>query len=666
MQNSDEDIKHQGTGWQSLWWLVGKQKKRLILALLAATIAAVLELVPFWLLFLTAEQLLQVMQQQMTLLLAAENLYQLALWMLAALLVKTLVYGIAYYLSHQAAFLVLAETRRTLVNRLAWAPLSWLQGQHSGQLKQMVLQDVARIENLIAHHGVELTVAVLSPLLVTGYLFWLDWRLALAALAVAPLAVLSSMFFMRGMDQQYDAYQQRLTVLNNTILEYLRNRTAMKLFLQDSQRFTNLVSALERYYDLVAGLTRRTVPRWALFTSLLGANLLLILPVGHWLWQQQELELNTLIMALLLSGGMLRPLLKVSHFFSESKEALAGIRRMAPVLAMPDRDVSHTDSVGSAHIDISGGNVGSALDSSGIKLSGVSVHFQQLSFAYPEQDLKQNIGLKQIDLTLSAGSSTLLLGASGSGKSTLAQLLAGLLVPTQGRILINDIDLACLNNQQRSQLIAVATQEAFLFKGTIRQNLMLARENISEQALLLAVQVAQAESLIEQLPDGYDTQLEELGGRLSGGERQRIALARALLADTPVLVLDEATAFADNLTQQAFYLALQCHYPHKTLLIIAHHLAGLQQVDQIVLLDQGRVQAIGDHSCLLADNPAYQRLWTLHQHSYLWSLRPEKDGEACFQAEPVFGTAGFSKFELGAESEPFKPDPNALQGGGLS
>ncbi|OZS45969.1 ABC transporter ATP-binding protein [Photobacterium sanguinicancri] len=589
MSNVEDD-----TGWLTLWRLVKVQQGYLSASMIFACFAALLEVLPFWLIFHAMEAVLGYYQYDISAPELAASLYHSALWMMVALVAKTVVYALAYGLSHKAAFGILTHTRRLLVTRLAWAPVHWLQKYHSGQLKLAVLQDVERVENFVAHHTVEVSVSAIGPVVVTGYLVWVDWRLALASLLVAPLAVFSSMLVMRGMDQLYDEYHQASVNLNNTTVEYLRNMPVMKLFQQDRSRFKAMVDSLDQYYGMVRKITKVTVPRWALFTCLLGANLLVILPAAMVLYQAGEVHLLDILMAVLLGAGMLRPLLKVSNFFTEIKEVLAGVKRLAPIMAAPTTESASLPTVLETPLQVS---------------------FRDVSFGYGDLPV-----LNGINLTLAPGTTTVLMGRSGGGKSTLAQLLAGLLVPDSGEVLINGVPVSALDNQQRASLIAVASQDVFLFKGTIRDNLQLARDGISDQDIHQAVAVAQAEDLIRRLPEGYDTQLQELGVRLSGGEKQRIALARALLAETPILVLDEATAFADSLTQKAFYHALKKHYKEKTVLVIAHRTYGLESADLIGIVEDGFIQSKGDHAYLLSASDYYRQIWQLQNDSDNWSI----------------------------------------------
>ena len=577
--------------WPVLAGLVNTQRSRFILTIGFAGLAALLELAPFWLLFRAVELLLATEISPAD----TARLYELAAWMGLALVAKTLAYGAAYALSHQAAFLILAGTRRQLVTRLAYAPLERLEHYPSGRLKHAVVEEVEKLENFFAHHSVEVAVAVFGPVLATSYLLFIDWRLALAALLAAPAAVISALLFTRGMHDHFASYQQAATALNGTLVECLRNLPVAKLFGRNLQQFHLLNAPLKTYQTVVDRITRLTVPRWALFTTLLGASLLFILPLGVLLHRQGDASLVTVMMAVLMGAGMLRPLLKISRFFNELQEILASVADLAPLLAEPG---------------------GPPRSGTAVPERRVKLQLQQIAFAYDRRPV-----LSDINLCFHPGTSSVILGMSGSGKSTLAQLMAGLLLPDSGELRVNDRPLAAIDDNGRAAMIALASQEIFLFRGSLRDNLLLARPDATAVDLERVLEIAQARPFVDALPDGLDTRIEELGGRLSGGERQRLALARTLLVDAPVLILDEATAFADSLTQRAFYLSLRQHSPGKTLIIIAHRTCGLETMDQIVLLEQGKVRATGRHEALLRSDPGYRQLWRLQQDSEHWQLR---------------------------------------------
>lgn len=578
---------------------------------LALTLVAVLaELAPFAILYFAVEALLGTPQ------VFAQELLTLAPWLVGGIVLKYMAYGVAYLISHHAAYAIMASTRSRLAARLDDAPLHWIHAQGSGALKQSVIQDVERMEAFIAHHTVEVAAAIMAPLCVTTALLWVDWRLALAALAVGPLALLASTFAMRGAGQNQDRFNRATASLNNVTVEYLRNMPVLKVFSRSASGFRLLRRQLHTYYRLTDQITRNTVPGWALFTSVLGAHLLLLLPVGAWLHARGEIGVSQVVVAVLLGAGIFRPLLKVSRFIMDMPPILAGLRRMAPILALSRKR-------GRADLPVA---------------AAVRVDLDQVCFRYGGRHV-----LTGVSLSLAPGTFNVLLGPSGSGKSTIAQLIAGLLAPESGSVTINGQAIATLSDEERTRCIALATQDVFLFSGTVRDNLVLARPQASEAEICRAVRVAQAQALIEGLPAGYDTPLNELGTRLSGGERQRLAVARALLADAAVLVLDESTAFADSLTQRAFFQALLEEYPEKTLLVVAHRLHGVEQADQILVLEEGALSLCGRHDQLISESDYYRSMWMYEEFAERWSLRgasPSQNGTQESAALPATSTAG--------------------------
>ncbi|MFT6778999.1 MAG: ATP-binding cassette subfamily B protein IrtA [Paraglaciecola sp.] len=574
-------------GWRMLGKMLRQQKERMLGSFVFTVLGAITELIPFGILYLAIDMILNnvsVIETEFPI---------LAGWMILSLFIKALFYAIAYYLSHEAAFNILTETRRQLVAKLANAPLEWLQQNPAGKIKHTILQDVENIENFIAHHTVEVLASAVGPIVVTIFLFWIDWRLAMAALLIAPIAVLSSTLFMSGLSEEYLQYNESEAKLDSTTVEYLRNMPVMKLFQQDSERFLVMRNRVENYYSLINKLTRRTIPGWALFNSLLGASVLTILPVGIYLYEIGEVSSSTVILVILLGAGMLKPLLKISRFFMEINEVLAGMRKIAPIMQISEDNRSQYKIISQP----------------------IQVKFENVNFSY-----EQNHVAQEVDLVLTSGSFNVLLGPSGAGKTTIAQMLAGLTSPSSGSVSLNGHSVHDLSNKQRCELIAVATQEAFLFKGTIRENLLLARTNATDGEILTALKVAQADTLIRELPDGLETHIHEQGVRLSGGEKQRIAIARAFLANTPIVVLDEASASLDNLTQQAFYNDINTFYPDKTFLVIAHRSYGVDLADQIIVMENGRISGVGKHANLLKDSKFYRRLWFCQKESEHWSL----------------------------------------------
>lgn len=572
--------------------LLAGQKSRLLAAVTLVSVSALLDLWVYYLLYRAA-------QLALTQTYPSGALWSLAGYLALTLIAKYLLLTLGGYLSHIAAFRVLYETRLRLAYALAKLPLSVLGRYSSGGLRKIILGDVEKLESFIAHNTIELVSALLAPGVAAMFLLWLDWRMALAALCTIPLALLVQMLLSRGMNQAVQDYQQATEQLNGATVEYLRGIPVIKAFLQTSDSFRLLHQRLEAYHQLVLGFTRRAVPGWSAFVVLLTANIFVLLPVGMGLYFQGSLSLAVFILSVMLGSGLLKPLLKLLHVFSSSREVLISARRIYPLLRPQDECLPE------------------------LLPAGQMLQLQDVHFCYQTRPIIQGVSLE-----LLPGEFYALVGASGSGKSTLAALLSGLLPVLKGEIYFGGVPLSRLTDSQRVQAIALVSQESFLFQGTLAQNLRLANPQASQRQLLQALEVAQAKVLVESLPEGLDTQVGERGIRLSGGERQRIAIARALLAQSAVLVLDEATAFADSITECRFYQALRRHYPATTLLVIAHRLYSVQHARRIIVLEQGSVSAAGSHQQLLAENPGYQALWYSQFQAQTWHIRQPPDQTA--------------------------------------
>lgn len=574
--------------------LLSPEKVRLGLAVALAPLAALADLLPYAILSYSVGAVLSGQGRP-------DDLVLMAGLVGAALVLKYLFYSLAYYFSHVAAFRLLADIRQTLVRRLAAAPMSWLYRNSSGHLKKIVVQDVERLEQFIAHHTVECLAAISSPLFVALVLAWIDWRLAAAAVLTVPLAALAQAALMRGLGPRIEAYSRAIGDLNGASVEYVRNAPVMKAFGLNAHSFQRMRDLLTRYHDLITAMTRQTVPGWSVFMVLLGANLVFLLPVALWLVRQGTISPAETILALTLGSFMLKPLFKVAHFSSEIREIAAGLRRLAPLLAFaPSQDSAARETPPTLWLS-----------------------FRHVSFAFESRPV-----LKDVSFTLEAGTVTALVGPSGAGKSTIAHLIGGLAPPGSGDILVNGMPLSGLGDAERGAWITVAAQDAFLFRGTLLENVRLGRPDATDEDVHRAARIAQVADFVATLPDGFATMVGEQGTRLSGGERQRIAIARALLTDSPLLVLDEATAFADSRTERRFYQSLREAYPDKTLLIIAHRLTSIEHADQILVLKDGELVDCGRHESLISRCSLYHTLWQRQFDSETWTIRPGETADA--------------------------------------
>ncbi|MDN3379507.1 MULTISPECIES: ABC transporter ATP-binding protein [unclassified Pseudoalteromonas] len=566
--------------WSIIFSICSPYKGKMLIALSLMAIVTFAELVPLYLLFVAIQTLLNPLSSSVGLLL------WIAAGMCAAILLKTGLSIGAYYFSHQVAFKALTEVRMKLVTQLAYLPLTWLNKQNPGVLKQNILQDVEHIENFIAHQSVELFNAMLTPIIVFTLIAFIDWRLALSAVALVPLAFLTSGLFMYKTASQYQHFSQVSEDLTSTLNDYVKNMPVMKLYNLDSKHFNVLNRKLDRYHKLVLSLTSQTVPGWTLYTALLGASFVFLLPTAIALHSTQTVNIEQIILSVLLALGMLSSIIKVSRFFMEANELLAGVRRIAPLYLAHPAKLKHGP----------------------IDKKRMLMQFENVNFSYQSQQVINGVNLKLVPNSLNV-----VVGASGHGKSTVAMLACGLLSPSAGKVLLYAKEVSLLPDSTRAQLISVVTQECYLFEGTLRDNILFGRTGVSAEDLERAVVAAQLETWLAQLPNGLQTQIQVRGQNVSGGEKQRIAIARALVSNTPLVMLDEATAAMDNVTQANFYHALQLHYPNTTFLVITHKYLALENTSQIFVLNEGRIASQGSHDTLLASCEYYRHSWQLQQ-----------------------------------------------------
>lgn len=580
---------------QVLWRWLSLEKGLLIAAVVFAAIGCLIQLVPYYILWAGSDALLSGGPQ------TSSTLKMLAGWLALALVAKYLVLSLAGYLSHKAAFRILFTVRRQLVEQLQKVPLFTLQRYSSAEIKKLLVNDVERVENFVAHNTIDIAAAIVSPVVAGGFLFWLDWRLALCALIPIPLAIVCQMMLYRNSDTRMAEYLQSLSELNSAILDYVKGIRVMKIYGRAGQSFAHLDRTISRYHKLVDGYIDYSVPSWSVFVVLLGANVYFILPVGLWLMTQGGLSVSTLLLVIFLGSGLLKPLLKLTMFSSLFKELQFSVARLVPLLSEQPRTHDSENPGTKTPVASSDGAPAYALKDLSFSIDGASI-------------------LKGITATIKGPGLYGIVGMSGSGKSTLAGIMAGLMAPSEGSLALFGASFAELAEPERAKRVNIVTQETMLFKGSLRLNLTLGQSAIRDEQIFKALAAVQLKDHVESLAQGIDTDVGELGTTLSGGEKQRIAIARAILADPKVLILDEATAFADALTEQHIYVALQSLFPDKVVISIAHRMSAVKDAEAIFVVEDGRLSAEGRHDELLAHSPLYQELWHSQFKTNAWHL----------------------------------------------
>jgi ATP-binding cassette, subfamily B, bacterial IrtA/YbtP len=506
-------------------------------------------------------------------------------------------------LSHIAAFNILYELRVALARKLARLPLGYFTKRASGEIKKVMSEDVERIELFVAHHIPDVTQAVVFPLLVVGYLLYADWRLAIVVIIVFCIAVAiqASMLLSGSGKKAYADYHAALGRMNASIVEYVRGIQVVKVFSRSLDSFERLKRDIEDFRDFCGVMSRRFAPAYTGFLTMLSSTILFIIPVGVLLLLQAPAYAEyvpTVFLFLILGGGVFFPMLKLLYMGSYLSQNSLGVGLIDDILDKPEIPEPATP----------------------VRPDGATVEFRDVTFAYHEKPV-----LKNVSFTAEAGSVTALVGPSGAGKSTIGMLTARFWDVNAGEIRIGGAPIQNIPAKELMDHVAFVFQDNMLFFDTIEENIRMGCIAAPFDAVVEAAKAAQCHGFIESLAHGYRTLVGEGGTYLSGGEAQRIALARAILKNAPVVVLDEATAYADPENEGKILEAFSHLIREKTVLVIAHRLSTITNADRILVIDNGVIAEQGRHDELTALGGIYNRMWRNYTQSRQWVLAPTKE-----------------------------------------
>ena len=516
----------------------------------------------------------------------------------ACLILHACLYVKGLSMSHEAAFNILFRLRVSLQKRMEKLPLGEIQEKGIGSMKRMFVDDVDSIELLLAHALPEGFGNVAIPIIVYISLFAVDWKLALMSLASLPIGLLAMVVMYRIGMKDMKNYYAAGKVMNNTIVEYINGMEVVKVFNKDGESYKHFEKDITAYRDFTLSWYKACWPWMAIYNSILPCTLILTLPLGSWFVLKGYSTLADLILVMCLSLSLGVPLLKAMGFLPSLPQINYKIEML--------ENMFHTAPLKQTTDEFKG--------------NGHTVVFDGVSFAYKEETVAD-----QINLTIPQGQKTALVGESGSGKSTLAKLLVHYYDTNQGTISIGGQDICQMSLEALNTQISYVSQEQFLFNTSLMENIRIGRLSATDEKVLEAAKKAQCMEFLEKLPKGIHTLAGDSGKQLSGGQRQRIALARAILKDAPIVVLDEAMAFTDPENEEKMEAAISEVVRGKTLLVIAHRLPSVKNADQICVMSKGKIIATGRHEELIVGCEEYQKLWNASIDSANWKVESAKE-----------------------------------------
>lgn len=590
------DTNKRKTGLARLIEIAGTKRRLLIGAMLLAVITAIVQFVPIIAVYNILIELAEHALDPSLI----DKAY-IWLWSYIAL-GAFFAFGVLTFaslmLSHIAAFNILYEIRMQLVQKMVRLPLGFFSRRASGELKKIMSDDVERIELFIAHHIPDIVTALLFPLILVSYMFAVDWRLAIVVLAVLAMAfyVMGRMYTGKKIREVSKRYVETLGRMNASIVEYIRGIQVVKTFTESTNAYRKLNDGIKEYRKFANEVNVQYQPTYVGFLTILSSALLFIIPVAVWLFvgsASYATFVPVLLMFLFFGVAVFFPVLKLLWIGSFLNQNNMGVQKIDDILYMdeieePDIPRHPKDA---------------------------SVEFRNVSFAYDTTPI-----LKAISFISHPGTITALVGPSGAGKSTVAMLAARFWDVQSGEILIGGVPVKEIPTSVLMDNVAFVFQDNMLFFDTIEENIRMGNKTATFEEVARAACAAQCHEFIESLPNGYQTLVGEGGIYLSGGEAQRIALARAILKDSPIILLDEATAFADPENEGKILAAFSHLIKGKTVLVIAHRLSTITNADRILYVDKGVIAEQGTHEQLLALKGEYARMWETYNRAKRWTI----------------------------------------------
>ncbi len=560
----------------------GKKKYQLILSVVVAIMGVICQIIPFFVAGRIMSLMIRGDKEQST---------YLALFGIMALsfLGKVVFHSVSTSLSHGGTFEILANIRKRGLDHLAKMPLGDVLAKPTGETKNILVERVDSIETTLAHIIPEFTSNLLAPIIILIVLFVTDWRMALAALVTVPIGMLCMMGMMNGYEENFGRTVRATKNLNDVAVEYIGGIQVIKAFSKVGSNYKRFVSAANENANSFIDWMRASTGFFTFAMSIMPSTLISVLPIGGLFVMRGSLEVSDFLFCIILSVAMIGPLITVMSY-QDDLGTLSTV--VSEIRSIMDADVMQRP------------------EEMKEQPNRYDIELKDVHFAYQEKEV-----LHGIDMKIKEGSYVALVGPSGSGKSTIARLLDSLWDVKSGSISLGRVDIRKIPLEQYSDYIAYVSQDNYLFNQTIKENIRMGKtigNPATDEEVIEAAKKSGCYDFIMGLENGFDTVVGSSGGHLSGGERQRISIARAMLKNAPIVILDEATAYTDPENESMIQQSVAKLVEGKTLIVIAHRLSTVKDADQLYVINDGNIEEQGTHEELLARHGLYEKMWKAH------------------------------------------------------
>ncbi len=573
----NEESKRSTAAW--IWYFAGEYRPKYALSVLSAVCGVICGILPYFVIMNIISDLLGGCRELSPYL--KNGIIIAILWV-----ARCGFHSISTTLSHKATFAVLGNIRKQVCGKLTRVPLGTVLDISSGSLKNVLVERIESIETTLAHIVPEFTSNLLVPIALLVYLFVLDWRMAMAVLVTIPIGFGCYALMTRGYAESYHNTVVKTKILNDTAVEYINGIEVIKAFGKAQSSYEKFAAAAREGASCYVEWMRSCNIYFCLAISVLPATMVAVLPIGGLLFRAGTLDTETFIQVILFSVGLVASLITVVSYVDDLAKLSTIIGEVTAVLGQKEQERPE---------------ISAALPKSN------DISLQNVTFGYHDKEVLHGISLEIAEGTVNA-----LVGPSGSGKSTIAKLIAGLWDVDGGKITIGGVNIRSMTQADYNSRIAYVSQDNFLFDTTVMENIRIGSQTATDEQVIAAAKQCGCHDFIMGLENGYQTVVGGAGGHLSGGERQRIAIARAMLKNAPIIILDEATAFTDPENEAVIQSSVAKLTKGKTLLVIAHRLSTITDSDRIFVVDNGRIRASGKHDTLLKKDSLYAQMWRSH------------------------------------------------------